>query len=154
MAVNIFVCYAHKDRKSLEKLETRLKPLQYQGLIKVWWDRDISAGSEWEPEIKKKLEMAQIILLLVSPEFMASEYCYGVEMKRAIEKHEREEACVIPIILRPCLWQISLLSKLQALPRNGKPIIGPGWHNQDEAFFDVAKGIKALLEHLTTESYM
>lgn len=146
MAVDIFVCYAHKDRKSLEKLETHLKPMQYYGLIKVWQDRDISAGTEWEPEIMKKLEMAQIILLLVSPEFMASEYCYGVEMKRALEKHDREEAYVIPIILRPCLWRISPLSKLQALPRNGKPIIGPGWHNQDEAFSDVAEGIIELLE--------
>ncbi len=145
MAVNIFVCYAHKDRKSLDKLETHLKPLQHHGLIKVWQDRDISAGSEWEPEIMKQLEMAQAILLLISPEFMASKYCYGVEMKRAIEKHEREEAYVIPIILRPCLWRISPLAKLQALPRDGKPIIGPGWRNQDEAFFDVAEGIIVLL---------
>ena len=145
MAVNIFVCYAHKDRKSLDKLETHLKPLQRQGLIKVWKDREISAGSEWEPEIMKQFEMAQAILLLVSPEFLASEYCYGVEMKRAIEKHEREEAYVIPIILRPCLWRISPLAKLQALPRDGIPIIGPGWRNQDEAFFDVAEGIIELL---------
>ena len=96
----ILCCYAHEDQKLLNKLKAHLKPLQRQGLIDVWHDRDISAGTEWEQEIIKHLNEAQIILLLVSADFMSSEYCYSIEMKKAIEKHERGEARVIPVILR------------------------------------------------------
>ncbi len=105
MPVNIFFCYAHEDEALLNQLKAHLKPLQRQGLIDVWYDRDIGAGTQWEQEIKERLENAQIILLLVSPDFMYSEYCYGIEMKRAIERDERKEAKVIPIILRPVYWQ-------------------------------------------------
>ena len=87
MAVSIFFCYAHEDEALLNKLKTYLKPLQRQGLIDVWHDRDISAGTEWEQEISERLNEAKIILLLVSPDFMNSDYCYSVEMKRALERH-------------------------------------------------------------------
>src|SRR3954452_17283866 len=89
MPVKIFFCYAHEDEPLLNKLELHLRPLQRQGLIDVWHDRDISAGTEWEREISEQLNTAQIILLLVSPDFMASDYCYSVEMKRALERHEQ-----------------------------------------------------------------
>src|SRR2546429_9932386 len=101
MSVSIFFCYAHEDEALLNKLKTHLRPLQRQGLIDVWHDRDISAGTEWEREISQHLNSAQVILLLVSPDFMFSEYCYGIEMKRAMERHEHGEARVIPIICLP-----------------------------------------------------
>jgi len=101
MSVSLFFCYAHEDEELLNKLKRHLWPLQRQELIAVWHDRDISAGTEWEHEISQHLNSAHIILLLVSPNFMYSEYCYGVEMKRAIERHQRGEARVIPIIVRP-----------------------------------------------------
>src|SRR6266480_1195193 len=82
-AVRIFCCYAHEDEELLKKLKTQLSPLQRQGFLNVWYDRDISAGTEWEQEISEQLNAAQIILLLISPDFMASDYCYSVEMKRA-----------------------------------------------------------------------
>src|SRR6266480_3613729 len=104
MPVTIFFCYAREDEALLNKFKTHLRPLQREGLIAVWHDRDISAGTEWEPEISKYLNTAQIILLLVSPDFMNSDYCYGIEMKQALERHERGEAKVIPIILRPVYW--------------------------------------------------
>jgi len=100
MALNVLLCYAHEDELLLEKLKTHLKPLQRQGLIDVWHDKDIDAGVEWEPQIDRYLNTAHIILLLVSPDFIASDYCYGVEMKKAIERHKRGEARIIPIILR------------------------------------------------------
>src|SRR5713101_6405857 len=100
MSVKIFFCYAHKDEALLNQLKVHLIPLQRQGLIDIWHDRDISAGTEWEQEISQHLNAAQIILLLVSPDFMASAYCYGIEMQRALERHELGEARVIPIILR------------------------------------------------------
>src|SRR6266704_2132576 len=114
MSISIFFCYAHEDETLLKKLKAHLRPLQRQGLITVWYDRDISAGSEWEQQIKEQLNSAQIILLLVSPDFMDSDYCYSIEMQRAIQRHQRGEERVIPIILRPVHWQIPPLNKLQA----------------------------------------
>lgn len=99
MPVKIFCCYAREDESLLDKLKKHLVPLKWQGLIDVWYDRRISAGLDWEQEINKHLNEAQIILLLVSPDFMGSDYCYGTEMKQALEQHERGEARVIPIIL-------------------------------------------------------
>src|SRR5947209_12052879 len=144
MAVKIFICYAREDEELLKKLKAHLKPLQRQGLIDVWHDRDISAGTEWEHEINRHLNEAEIILLMVSPNFMDSDYCYGIEMKRAIERHERGEAQVIPIILRHVYWQVDPISKLQALPRDAIPVISSRWHTQDEAFFDVTEGIQKV----------
>ena len=97
------------------------------------------------------MNTAQIILLLVSPDFMASDYCYGIEMQRALERHDRGEARVIPIILRPVYWQ-GLLGKLQALPTDAKPVMSSSWQFQDEAFFNVTEGIRKVVEQITSLS--
>src|SRR5437868_394570 len=114
--LEIFCCYARKDQQFLNDLKDHLMSLERQGLITVWADTDINAGSEWEKEIEKHLNTAQIILLLVSPAFMNSDYCYSKEMKQALERHKQGEARVIPIILRPVYWQ-GVLGHLQALPK-------------------------------------
>jgi hypothetical protein len=147
--IQIFFCYAHEDELLLNKLKAHLKPLQRQGLIDMWHDRDISAGTEWENEIDRHLKVAQIILLLVSPDFMNSDYCYGKEMKQAIERHKRNEARVIPVILRPVYWQ-GALGHLQALPTDGKAVMSSNWHNLDEAFYDVEEGIRKALGEFAT----
>ena len=151
MPVKIFFCYAREDEALLKKLKAHLRPLQRQGLIDVWHDRDISAGAEWEQEIKEHLNTAQIILLLVSPDFMNSEYCYSIEMKRALERHANGEAKVIPIILRPVYWHGEPLGKLNALPTDGKPVTGQDWHDQDSAFYDIANGIYKVAWQLTAD---
>src|SRR6266446_8502742 len=150
MPVKIFCCYAHEDEALLNKLKTHLRPLQRQGLIDVWYDRDISAGTEWEQEIKQHLNTAQIILLLVSPDFMDSDYCYSIEMKRAIERHARGEATVIPVIVRPVYWHGEPLGKLQALPTDGKPVTSSDWHDPDRAWYDVTNGIYKVVMLLTS----
>src|SRR2546421_7456585 len=142
MPVKIFICYAHEDEALLNKLKAHLKPLQHQGLIDVWYDRDISAGTEWKREISQHLNEANIILLLVSPDFIKSDYCYSVEMRRAIERHKQREASVIPIILRWVSWMGTPLGTLQAFPKDGKPI--KSWQDEDEAFYDVIKGIRKI----------
>lgn len=152
MPVKIFFCYAHEDEELLDKLKVHLRPLQRQGLINVWHDRDISAGTVWEREISQYLNTAQIILLLISPDFMNSDYCYSIEMKRALERNERGEACVIPVILHYIHWQIEPLSNLQALPTDAKPVTSAYWHSQNEAFFNVAEGIRKVVEQITTQS--
>src|SRR5438552_3793552 len=143
MAVKIFFCYAHEDEPLLSKLKAHLRPLQYQGLVDMWHDREISAGTEWEQEIKEQLNAAQIILLLISPAFMNSDYCYSVEMKKAIERHQRREAVVIPVILRRVYWQ-GVLGNLQALPTDARPV--KSWPDQDEAFYSVIEGILKVVE--------
>ena len=151
MPVTIFFCYAHEDEHLLNKLKAQLKPLQRRNVIDVWYDRNISAGTEWEHDIDQHLNTAQIILLLVSPDFMNSDYCYGIEMKRALERHERKEAVVIPIILRHVYWQEEF-GKLQVLPTDAKPVIDRYWHSIDEAFFDVVGGIRKAIEKIAAST--
>ena len=148
--MEIFCCYAREDRSFLNKLKMHLMQLQREGLISIWNDTDISPGTNYEEEIDRHLKTADIILLLVSADFMASEYCYSVEMKRAMERHERGEAYVIPIILRPIYWQQAPFGKLQALPRDGKSIASSDWTSADEALFDVAEGIRETLKELAS----
>src|SRR5262249_27504005 len=110
--IEIFCCYAREDQPLLLKLRTHLAFLEREGSLRIWHDMDISPGTEWEEVSNKHLNTAHIILLLVSPDFMASEYCYSKEMKQAMERHERGEACVIPILLRACIWQNTPFGKL------------------------------------------
>src|SRR5437588_5985404 len=153
MQVKIFFCYAREDEALLNKLKAQLKPLQRQGFIDIWHDRDISAGTEWEREISQQLNEAHIILLLISPDFMNSDYCYGIEMKRALERHDNGDAHVIPIILRHVYWRGEPLGKLQALPTDAIPIVSPKWHSLDEAFYDVTEGIrKAVNTYLVQDA--
>src|SRR5437016_2941804 len=130
--IEIFCCYAREDQSLLQGLKAHLMPLQRQGLITLWSDTDINAGIEWEKEINKHLNTAHIILLLVSSDFMASDYCYSKEMERAMERHERGEACVIPILFRPIIWKDAPFAKIQLLPTNAKPVTDRSWHTEDD----------------------
>src|SRR3982750_501461 len=103
--VKLFFSYSHKDEALRNELETHLSPLQRQGVIESWHDRRITAGKEFDSEISRNLEDSQIILLLISSDFIASNYCYEEEMKLALELHKSGRARVIPVILRPCDWQ-------------------------------------------------
>lgn len=146
MPIELFYSYAHEDEKLRAELEKHLSLLKRQGYISGWHDRAINAGQAWEHEIDSHLNSARIILLLVSPDFMASDYCYDIEVKRAMERHNAGEARVIPIILRPVDWHSALFGKLQALPRDGKPV--RLWSNQDEAFLQITQGIRDVVQRL------
>ena len=148
--IEIFYSYAHEDEQLRKELEKHLSLLQHEHLIANWKDRDITGGEEWAGKINLHLQTAHIILLLVSPDFMASKYCYSLEMKEAMKRHKSGDARVIPIILRPVDWRNALFSKLQALPKDGKPITT--WANQDEAFLDVTQGIRRVVEELRNSS--
>jgi len=145
--IEVFYSYSHKDEELRDELEKHLSILKRQGVIQSWHDRRIGAGREWEGEIDTHLNTAHVILLLISADFLASDYCYDVEMKRAMERHEAGEACVIPVILRPVDWRGAPFGKLQALPTDAKPVTE--WPNRDKAFLDVARGIRAAVEELT-----
>ena len=120
--VNIFYSYAHEDEEYKDQLEKTLTVLRKQKIINDWSDRRIAPGSDWEEDINTHLEMADIILLMVSNDFILSDYCYDTETVFALEQHENKEAKVIPIILRPCLWQETNFKHLQVLPKDGEAI--------------------------------
>ncbi len=142
--ISLFFSYAHEDEALRDELAKHLSILRRQGIISTWSDRDITAGSEWANEIDHNLNQADIILLLISADFMASDYCYDIEMSRAMERHEQREAVVIPVILRKTRWQNAPFSKLHALPKNGKPVTS--WTDQDEALLNIAEGIQRVAE--------
>jgi internalin A len=145
-AVRLFYSYSHKDEHWRTQLETHLKLLHRRGLIDPWYDRNIEAGDEWKQRIDENLEHADIILLLVSADFIASDYCYEKEMKRAIERQERKEARVIPIIVRDVDWKDTPFAKLQALPKDGLAITK--WSDKDSAWRNVSEGIKKVVEEI------
>ncbi len=144
--VSIFFSYSHKDEALRDQLESHLALLKNQGLIDAWHDRRIVAGEELDGRIFGKLESADIILLLVSSDFISSPYCYSREMARAMERHESGEAWVIPVILRHCIWQGAPFGGLLAVPRDGKPVTA--WADQDEALADVAKQVAEAVQAL------
>ena len=148
--LEVFFSYAHEDEKLRDELAKHLKLLKREGVINDWHDRQIMPGSQWKDQIDGHLESADIILLLVSADFLDSDYCYDIEMKRALERHEQGEATVIPIILRPVDWQGAPFGRLQCLPKDAKPVTS--WTNQDEAFLDIARGIRLAAEPKQPES--
>jgi hypothetical protein len=141
-----FYCYAREDKDLRDELDKHLNPLKRLGFIQSWHDLDISPGEEWEKEIDVHLGSAQVILLLISPDFIASDYCYGKEMQMAINRHYAGDAVVIPIIMRPSAWKGMPFSKLQMLPSGAKPVTL--WSDRDEAFEDIVKSIRTLIEKL------
>ena len=148
--LKIFFAYAREDEALREKMERHLSSLRRDGLIAPWSDRLITAGMDWEVEIDRSLSAASIILLLISPDFIASDYCYSVEMTRALERHRRNEARVIPVLLRPCDWHDAPFARLAVLPANAQP--ATLWVNDDEAFHAIAVGIRRVVVEMHARS--
>jgi Sulfatase-modifying factor enzyme 1/TIR domain len=142
--ISLFYSYSHKDEDLRRKLETHLAALRRGGLIAEWHDRKLEPGDAWKGEIDRHLTSADIILLLVSADFIDSDYCWGEEMAKALARHERGEARVIPVILRHCRWRSTKLANLQAVPKDAKPI--KSWTDEDEAFDDVVAAIERSVE--------
>jgi formylglycine-generating enzyme required for sulfatase activity len=144
--MEVFFSYAREDEQLQAALARHLTPLQKQGIITTWHDREITAGENWKKAIDSHLESANIILLLISADFVASEYCYDIELARALQRHERQEARVIPIILRSVDWHHTPFSTLASLPSNGVAITA--WSDRDAAFADVATGLRKAIQEL------
>ncbi|MBN8682297.1 MAG: toll/interleukin-1 receptor domain-containing protein [Chitinophagales bacterium] len=143
-ASKAFIMYAREDQEMLRALINQLTPLRKSGKLSIWHDERILPGDKWDTEIRKNLNEADIIVLLVSSDFLSSEYIDQVEFKLALERHRQGKAIMVPVIARPCLWEEeATIVSLQALPREGKPI--STWHNRDEALFDTVKGVSQLL---------
>jgi TIR domain-containing protein len=149
-AIEVFFSYAHPDEALRDELAKHLRLLEHQGIIAGWHDRHIIGGTEWGGTIDSHLETAKLVLFLVSADFLASDYCYDIEMQRAMARHAAGEARVIPVILRAVDWHSAPFGNLQALPRNARPVTH--WQNRDEAFYDIAIGIRLICEELIASS--
>jgi hypothetical protein len=145
-AIRVFYSYSHKDEAFREELDAHLAQLRRASFIEAWHDRKILPGEQWEDAISQNLEAANIVILLVSADFLNSDYCYEKEMKQAIERHDDGKACVIPIITRPADWHGAPFGKLQVLPKDAKAVTL--WLNRDEAWVNVAQGIRRAVEEL------
>jgi hypothetical protein len=148
--LEVFCCYAREDQEMLVKLKKHLAPLVRQGKITIWSDVDLSAGIEWEKELHHHLESADIILLLISPDFMASDYCYSTEMERALVRHNQGSARVIPVLLRAALWKSAPFAKLQIVPTDARHVAS--WSDRDDAFHDITTHIDQVVAELQKRS--
>jgi TIR domain len=146
MAAKVFISYSHKDEALRDQLEVQLAMLKRQGLIDTWHDRRMKAGEELNFEINAKLEEADVILLLISPDFLASTYCYNIEKAHALRRVQAGTAKLISVILRPCEWDQTDLRHYVLTPTDGKPIAR--WADIDEAFLDVTRSIRKAIEQV------
>jgi hypothetical protein len=152
--ISVFVSYAHDDTDLRERLARHLSVLERHGLLTIWHDGKIVPGESWESAISERLETADIVLLLVSPSFVASEYIYSRELRRAMERHARGEAVIIPVLLRAVRYREAPFSSLEPLPvdarKHPKPVTL--WRNRDQAFQQVADGVLRAIRHLEGQS--
>lgn len=146
-SLEVFFCYAQQNEDMRNQLEKHLRIMQRQGLIIAWNDSKIDAGREWEREANDHLNTAQIILLLISPDFMDSDYCYSMQMERALERHNAHEAIVIPILLRSVDLEDAPFKDFKALPTNKRFV--NTWRSRDDAFTDIAKGIRSAMKNFS-----
>jgi len=144
--LKVFYSYSHKDDSLRAELGDHLAVMRYGGLIQDWHDRKILPGQEWEREIAVELDSAQIVLLLISRNFISSRYCFGIEMKRALDLHDKGSAHVIPVILRACDWRNAPFGKLQALPKDGKPVTLR--RPRDVAFTEIVESLRDLVAEI------
>lgn len=145
--LKVFLAYSREDRAVLNKIKTRLKILQRAQLIdQIWFDEFIEAGTDWEESIKEELASSDIILLLISDSFLASDYCFEKEMQKALEYHAKGEKTVIPIIIRHCSWKIfEPISSLQVVPSNAQPLIDSKWDTEDLPFLKMTEELITVL---------
>ncbi|HEY1349055.1 MAG TPA: toll/interleukin-1 receptor domain-containing protein [Ktedonobacteraceae bacterium] len=148
--LTLFYSYAYEDEALCIELNKHLSSLRQQGLINAWYRHQIMPGTNRSQEIDRYLSEASLILLLVSPDFLASDYCNGVEMQQALQRHHAGEARVIPIILRPVDWQDAPFAHLQYLPASTKSVTE--WENRDAGFRNVAQGIRAAVQDMRDAS--
>ncbi len=147
--VRIFISYSHADENYRHEFGKHLESLKHQKIVEIWHDRSITPGQEWSDSINTELNRSDIILLLISSDFISSNYCYEIEMNLAISRHESGDAVVIPVILRPCDWTDLPFGRFQAATKDGKPVVK--YPSLDDAFLEITQNIKAIAKKLSKE---
>jgi len=144
--LKVFISYAHEDEPHRETLGKHLSALEREGLIRIWHDRKITGGREWAGAIDDALKSADIILLLISADFLDSDYCNDKELAEAIRRHDAGQARVVPVILRSCDWERSGFARFNALPPDGKPAVEAA--HPDQRFKEIARGLRHIVAEL------
>jgi hypothetical protein len=147
--LKLFISYSHEDEDLKQLLDIHLASLKRDERIVTWNDRQIFAGQEWDTAIKEELNQSDLILLLISANFIASDYIWKYELANAIERHNSGNSVVIPIFCKPCEFSNMPFSKLQGLPKNADPVINH--KNVDQAFADVVTGIKLVVDNILSK---
>lgn len=147
--LKVFISYSHQDEKLKDELLKHLAPLKRNGLVSEWHDRKLMAGENWRSEISRNLYEADIVILIISIDFINSDYCYEIEMEQAIIRNNEGKCRVVPVLARPCLWADAPFAQIQALPRDAKPI--SMWSNQDEALVYIAEKLQELAKEMIEE---
>jgi hypothetical protein len=140
--INVFYSYAHEDEASCGEVMQCIEPLRSEGIISEWYDRRIIAGEDWQKQISDTLARSKIVLLMISPDFLASDYCMGVELRHALELHWQRRCRVVPVILRNCNWSNTRFGSFQALPKDAIPVLE--WRDREVALKSVTEGIRAV----------
>ncbi|MFN0013275.1 MAG: toll/interleukin-1 receptor domain-containing protein [Saprospiraceae bacterium] len=149
-----FIIYAREDRASLDMLMGHLAVFERNGTVRFWYDREITGGKDWDNEIRFNLKTADIVLLLISPEFFLSDYIHSVELIEALQRDRAGEALVVPVILKKCLWhKYPEIARLQALPSEAKSVFDKNhWPDPHDGFFNIAEGFDRFLDDPDTEA--
>ena len=143
---NVFLSYDQTDLPLLEEFNKHLSIFRRNEIINTWYDAEILAGQEFDAVATQKLAEADFILLLISASFINNDQCYERELKTALERHKKGDAFVVPILLRACQWEMTSFADLIVLPINQKPINGDFWNSKDDAFNEVARGLKKIIQ--------
>ena len=145
-ALHLFFSFVKQDQSYLDEIEKGLTMLKRQGYISIWDERMISAGAEWRREVEEHLDLADIILLLISQDYLNSDFSYEIELKRAMERYNAGGVRIIPILINPCDWKQSPFSQLQVLPKNLKSV--SEWQDQQAAIRDIVKNVQIAVEEI------
>ena len=144
--LRIFMSYSHDDEVFVTRLKKCLRPLERRGIVDPWYDRELLPGSNFDDTIAQQVDEADIFVFLLSDSFLASDYCTGIELKRALERARDGQACLVGIVIRPCMWKTEFPKELMTLPKDAKPITT--WDFDDNAWLSITEGLKRLTDHL------
>jgi hypothetical protein len=153
-APKIFISYSHADEKYMTRLVSMLKPLEKQGVFKIWHDRAITPGNEWYQDIQNAINTCDLAMLLISIDFLNSRFIQEDELPRLLQLRKQKGLRVVPIIVRHCIWtSVPILKDLQALPKDGRPVISfTGSGQPDRIWAEIAKVIEELSKTLPLEN--
>lgn len=145
--IKVFISYAKEDTSFMHELTKHLKVFEKNNIIEIWHDALIAPGENWKEEIKVHIQDAHVIILLISADFMASDYIDNIEISKSLDRSRKRETVIIPIIIRPTNYSSLEISKYQALPKDGKPV--STWVDKDEAWVDITNQLKKLFDSLS-----
>lgn len=139
-----FISYSHSDEHALERFTKHLAMLKRDGTLVEWFDQKIAPGGDIDAAVSANLDLCDLFVPLISADFLSSGYCYDLELKRALERHDQGSMRVVPVIIQPCDWKASALGRLKALPKDGKPVAD--WTNENTAWLDVVAQLRNLAD--------